>query len=307
VPEYQCAIKRESKRAQKEKDKPNSTTKGDNIGPSSLTSIGIVGSALSCLSASSSPDKDEKPCIRSIHASMNGSTNGQIHSSSSSSSTTNNHHNHHHHLNNNHSNHHNNNNHNNIHNNSINSSSHHIDNSTTSLSMTTTSSTTNNLMNHSNHSNGLTHTITINNNTIRSLNNNNKILTSNDRILNHGVKPLTQAQHETINKLVTFQEEFESPPEDDVKKITVSTCRAFSLYSGLSARVRGFPFVKAPADDPFPVRQQTDSRLSDFTIGFFSLSFLRFSTSFASSPRERERESVVTVAQCLIPRNVRKL
>lgn len=27
VPEYQCAIKRESKRAQKEKDKPNSTTK----------------------------------------------------------------------------------------------------------------------------------------------------------------------------------------------------------------------------------------------------------------------------------------
>lgn len=27
VPEYQCAIKRESKRVQKEKDKPNSTTK----------------------------------------------------------------------------------------------------------------------------------------------------------------------------------------------------------------------------------------------------------------------------------------
>ena len=27
VPEFQCAIKRESKRAQKEKDKPNSTTK----------------------------------------------------------------------------------------------------------------------------------------------------------------------------------------------------------------------------------------------------------------------------------------
>ena len=32
VPEYQCAIKRESKRAQKDKDKPNSTTK-DGLSP----------------------------------------------------------------------------------------------------------------------------------------------------------------------------------------------------------------------------------------------------------------------------------
>ena len=41
VPEYQCAIKRESKRAQKEKDKPNSTTKD------------------------SSPDKEDKSMILS--------------------------------------------------------------------------------------------------------------------------------------------------------------------------------------------------------------------------------------------------
>lgn len=42
VPEYQCAIKRESKRAQKDKDKPNSTTKD-----------------------AMSPEKDEKPTILS--------------------------------------------------------------------------------------------------------------------------------------------------------------------------------------------------------------------------------------------------
>jgi len=86
VPEYQCAIKRESKRAQKDKDKPNSTTKD-----------------------AMSPEKDEKPTILS-------------------SNTTN--------------------------------------------------------------------------------------------INNNGITPLSPQQEEMVKKLVYFQEEFESPSEEDVKKIT---------------------------------------------------------------------------------------
>ncbi|RWS16007.1 ecdysone receptor-like protein [Dinothrombium tinctorium] len=86
VPEYQCAIKRESKRAQKEKDKPNSTTKD------------------------TSPEKEEsKALLLSSHAS---------------------------------------------------------------------------------------------------------------NIISNGVRPLTQHQEDMIKKLVYFQEEFESPAEEDVKKIT---------------------------------------------------------------------------------------
>lgn len=87
VPEYQCAIKRESKRAQKDKDKPNSTTKD-----------------------AMSPEKDDK-------ANIFTTTNGNI---------------------------------------------------------------------------------------------------------NNGNKLLTHTQEEMIKKLVYFQEEFESPSEEDVKKITVS-------------------------------------------------------------------------------------
>lgn len=78
-------------------------------------------------------------------------------------------------------------------------------------------------MNNGLHTNGLSHPVNHNNNSIRlSNNNNNKILTSNDRILNQGIKPLSQTQQETINKLVMFQEEFEAPPDDDLRKITVS-------------------------------------------------------------------------------------
>jgi hypothetical protein len=79
VPEYQCAIKRESKRAQKEgKDKPNSTSssKQDN----SISSL-------------SSPDKDEKPCIRTLHASMNGNSNSINNNNSSFNSSPSLHHN----------------------------------------------------------------------------------------------------------------------------------------------------------------------------------------------------------------------
>lgn len=42
VPEYQCAIKRESKRAQKEKDKPNSTTKDSS--PDKEDKVNLLGS-----------------------------------------------------------------------------------------------------------------------------------------------------------------------------------------------------------------------------------------------------------------------
>lgn len=96
VPEYQCAIKRESKRAQKEKDKPNSTTKD------------------------ASPEKDEKPTIIL----------------------------------------------------------------------------------------GTNQVVNINNNALSAGHLN-------------GTKPLTQHQEEMIKKLVFYQEEFESPSEDEVKKTTV--------------------------------------------------------------------------------------
>ncbi|KAI1292844.1 Ecdysone receptor [Halotydeus destructor] len=92
VPEYQCAIKRESKRAQKEKDKPNSTTKD------------------------SSPEKEEKPTILSSN----------------------------------------------------------------------------------------------------QVNINNNIMHTNS----NGVKPLTQHQEDMIKKLVFYQEEFENPSDEDVRKIT---------------------------------------------------------------------------------------
>jgi hypothetical protein len=116
----------------------------------------------------------------------------------------------------------------------ISSNSHHNHNSTTN------SITTNNPMNSSNglHSNGLTsqHPVNHNNNSLRlNHNNNNKILTSNDRILNQGIKPLTHHQQETINKLVMFQEEFEAPPDDELRKITVSIffCELLLFVNGI--------------------------------------------------------------------------
>ena len=39
--------------------------------------------------------------------------------------------------------------------------------------------------------------------------------------INSNVRPLTKPQFEMINKLVYLQEEFESPSEEDVIKITV--------------------------------------------------------------------------------------
>ena len=156
VPEYQCAIKRESKRAQKEgKDKPNSTTsKQDN----SISSL-------------SSPDKDEKPCIRTLHANMNGG-----HASSNSSSLH----------------------HNNLNNNNVNHGNNMIAGTGGGMHNTT--------LNGLNH--GVNHSILGNNN--------------GSNIMNRGVKPLTDHQKATIQKLVYYQEEFESPSEKDIEQITVS-------------------------------------------------------------------------------------
>lgn len=49
----------------------------------------------------------------------------------------------------------------------------------------------------------------------------NIFTTTNNISMTNGIKPLTHTQEEMIKKLVYFQEEFESPSEEDVKKITV--------------------------------------------------------------------------------------
>jgi len=58
-------------------------------------------------------------------------------------------------------------------------------------------------------------------NHVVNINNNNSKTTS---IATHtvsvGIKPLTQHQEDMIKKLVFYQEEFESPSDDDVKKIS---------------------------------------------------------------------------------------
>lgn len=73
VPEYQCAIKRESKRAQKEKDKPNSTTK-DTHSPIEI--------------------KDEKPNIGSLNLSMMNGTTGKSSSNNNNNNNNTNNNNH---------------------------------------------------------------------------------------------------------------------------------------------------------------------------------------------------------------------
>ena len=58
------------------------------------------------------------------------------------------------------------------------------------------------------------------------------ILTSNTVNINSNViKPLTNPQDEMIKKLVYFQEEFESPSEEDVKKITVLSLLVFFVLA----------------------------------------------------------------------------
>jgi len=164
VPEYQCAIKRESKRAQKEgKDKPNSTTKQDN----SISSL-------------SSPDQDEKPCIRTLHANINGNISANINGSgylppSTSSSLH----------------------HNNMNNNNLGHGNH--------MSAIQTNHTHMNGMSHMTYGSGPT--------TVLGINGSN--------IMRPGVTALTQHQQETILKLVSYQEEFESPKPEDMAKITV--------------------------------------------------------------------------------------
>ncbi len=67
------------------------------------------------------------------------------------------------------------------------------------------------------------------------------ILTSNTVNINSNqIKSLTAPQEEMIKKLVYFQEEFESPSEDDVKKITV--CFISLLYF-IQIVLQSIPFI----------------------------------------------------------------
>lgn len=59
------------------------------------------------------------------------------------------------------------------------------------------------------------------NSTTKELNNNNLISNQESMCVNR-IPKLSPQQTETIQKLVFFQEEYESPPEEEVKKITVS-------------------------------------------------------------------------------------
>jgi len=135
VPEYQCAIKRESKRAQKEKDKPNSTTKD-----------------------SASPEKEEqKPCVRTINAAINGSVTGNV------------------------------------------------------------GPTHNGLNGHD----AVHHNInSINFNNNNTMNGDMNGILKEANVPRPGVKPLTQHQHDIIQKLVYYQDIYESPSEESIRGIT---------------------------------------------------------------------------------------
>lgn len=76
------------------------------------------------------------------------------------------------------------------------------------------------------------------------------ILTSNTVNINSNVtKPLTNPQDEMIKKLVYFQEEFESPSEEDVKKITVSlTIEPRQYWLICSIFLQPFPLGESEAD-----------------------------------------------------------
>lgn len=141
VPEYQCAIKRESKRAQKAKDTPNSTTKDHHGNGGSM----------------SMHDKDEKPVLLGNQVVVNGAGNGGGNSGAGSMNGV--------------------------------GGQHNGGSGSNALGIATG--------NHSNHS-------------------------ATSHLLSNGVKPLTADQENMIKKLVFYQEEFESPSDEDVKKITVS-------------------------------------------------------------------------------------
>ncbi|OTF84091.1 hypothetical protein BLA29_013375, partial [Euroglyphus maynei] len=63
VPEYQCAMKREAKRAIKDKDKPNSTTK-EGLSPNNNTQIMII--------------EEKQPLTPIMTNNWNGSQNGDV-------------------------------------------------------------------------------------------------------------------------------------------------------------------------------------------------------------------------------------
>lgn len=49
-------------------------------------------------------------------------------------------------------------------------------------------------------------------------------LTDSEKILTNGVKGISPEQEELIHRLVYFQNEYEHPSEEDVKRIVVSLC-----------------------------------------------------------------------------------
>lgn len=59
------------------------------------------------------------------------------------------------------------------------------------------------------------------NSTTKELNN-NSLMSNQDNMCINRIPKLSPQQTETIQKLVFFQEEYENPPEEDIKKITVS-------------------------------------------------------------------------------------
>lgn len=227
VPEYQCAIKRESKRAQKDKDKPNSTTK-DHSNHHSPTSGGghhPLSNTSHLLTSSNTGltmnhhhliEKDEKPSTTSLnminsHLGINNCSSNNSHSNNHQQTNLDNNHNH------------------------VNGSLGPGSMNTSIMSHNGKGAMNGNLNNTMNH-NGMNNHVVNNHsshfvgptNGLSSLTNGHSGSVNNTMISVHsgshmnGVKPLTQNQEDMIKKLVYFQEEFESPQEEDVKKITVS-------------------------------------------------------------------------------------
>lgn len=213
VPEYQCAIKRESKRAQKDKDKPNSTTK-DHSNHHSPTSVGHTSLSNPGMTMNHHHliEKDEKPSTTSLnminnHLSINNCSSNNSHSSNPTQTNLDNNHNH------------------------VNGSSGPGSLNTSIMSSVSSNVAMNgNLNNSINHNNGMhivnNHQFSGQTNGLFSLKNSNGYSGSNNTVVHNsghinGVIPLTQNQEDMIKKLVWHQEEFESPQEEDVKKITV--------------------------------------------------------------------------------------
>lgn len=52
-------------------------------------------------------------------------------------------------------------------------------------------------------------------------------LSDTERAITNGVKPISPEQEELIHRLVYFQNEYEHPSEEDVKRIIVSYIRKY--------------------------------------------------------------------------------